>query len=79
MNSGLIAACAAIAGSFVGALGSVVGTFITQRHQDRRDSRARHRSIARYQLPSTIPLSADLAFMWLFSRFFSFLSCELGA
>jgi hypothetical protein len=37
MNSGLIAACAAIAGSFVGALGSVVGTWITQRHQDRRD------------------------------------------
>jgi hypothetical protein len=37
MNSGLIAASAAIAGSFVGALGSVVGTWITQRHQDRRD------------------------------------------
>jgi hypothetical protein len=37
MNSGLIAACAAILGSFVGALGSVVGTCITQRHQDRRD------------------------------------------
>ena len=37
MNPGLIAACAAIAGSFVGALGSVVGTWITQRHQDRRD------------------------------------------
>lgn len=37
MNSGLIAACAAILGSFVGALGSVVGTWITQRHQDRRD------------------------------------------
>jgi hypothetical protein len=37
MNSGLIAACAAIAGSFVGALGSVVGTWITQKHQDRRD------------------------------------------
>lgn len=37
MNSGLIAACAAISGSFVGALGSVVGTWITQRHQDRRD------------------------------------------
>jgi len=41
MNSGLIAACAAIAGSFVGALGSVVGTFITRRHQDRRDVRAK--------------------------------------
>jgi hypothetical protein len=37
MNPGLIAACAAIAGSFVGALGSVVGTWITQKHQDRRD------------------------------------------
>jgi hypothetical protein len=37
MNSGMIAALAAIAGSFVGALGSVVGTWITQRHQDRRD------------------------------------------
>ena len=37
MNPGLIAACAAILGSFVGALGSVVGTWITQRHQDRRD------------------------------------------
>src|SRR5258708_16785303 len=37
MNSGLIAACAAILGSLVGALGSVVGTWITQRHQDRRD------------------------------------------
>ena len=37
MNSGLLAACAAISGSFVGALGSVIGTWITQRHQDRRD------------------------------------------
>ena len=37
MNPGLIAACAAITGSFVGALGSVAGTWITQRHQDRRD------------------------------------------
>ena len=37
MNSGLIAALAAISGSFVGAMGSVIGTWITQRHQDRRD------------------------------------------
>jgi hypothetical protein len=37
MNSGMIAACAAILGSMVGALGSVVGTWITQRHQDLRD------------------------------------------
>src|SRR5208337_4638719 len=37
MNSGLIAAVAAITGSIVGALGSVVGTWIIQRHQDRRD------------------------------------------
>jgi hypothetical protein len=37
MNSGLVAGLAAILGSFVGAMGSVVGTWITQRHQDRRD------------------------------------------
>ena len=37
MNSEMIAALAAIAGSFVGAFGSVVGTLIAQRHQDRRD------------------------------------------
>jgi len=37
MNSGSIAAFAAIFGSIVGALGSAVGTWITQRHQDRRD------------------------------------------
>jgi len=37
MNSGMIAASAAIFGSLVGALGSVVGTWITQRHQDMRD------------------------------------------
>jgi hypothetical protein len=37
MNSGLIAASAAVFGSLVGALGSVVGTWITQRHQDVRD------------------------------------------
>ena len=37
MNAGIIAAAAAIFGSLVGALGSVVGTWITQRHQDIRD------------------------------------------
>src|SRR5580692_321897 len=37
MNSGMLAACAALSGSIVGALGSVVGTWIIQRHQDRRD------------------------------------------
>ncbi len=37
MNSGMIAAFAALSGSIVGALGSVVGTWITQRHQDLRD------------------------------------------
>lgn len=37
MNSGMIAACAAISGSIVGAMGSVVGAWITQRHQDLRD------------------------------------------
>ncbi len=37
MNSGMLAACAAISGSIVGTLGSVVGTWIIQRHQDRRD------------------------------------------
>jgi hypothetical protein len=37
MNSGLIAGLAAISGSIVGALGSVVGTWITTRHQDLRD------------------------------------------
>src|SRR5258708_32769735 len=37
MNSGMIAASAAIFGSLAGALGSVVGTWITQRHQDIRD------------------------------------------
>ncbi len=41
MNSGMIAASAAIAGSFVGAFGSVVGTWIAQRHQDRRDLMAK--------------------------------------
>jgi len=37
MNSGTIAAFAAVFGSIVGALASAVGTWITQRHQDRRD------------------------------------------
>jgi hypothetical protein len=37
MNSVMITALAAIAGSLVGALGSAVGTWITARHQDRRD------------------------------------------
>jgi hypothetical protein len=37
MNTGMITALAAIAGSLVGALGSAVGTWITARHQDRRD------------------------------------------
>lgn len=36
MNS-VIVPLAAIAGSLVGALGSAVGTWITARHQDRRD------------------------------------------
>ena len=37
MNSVLITASAAIADSLVGALGSTVGTWITARHQDRRN------------------------------------------
>ena len=37
MNSGMTTALAAIAGSLVGAFGSAVGTWITARHQDRRD------------------------------------------
>ena len=37
MNSVMITALAAIAGSLVGAFGSAVGTWITARHQDRRD------------------------------------------
>jgi hypothetical protein len=41
MSSGIIAAAAAIFGSIVGALGSVVGTWIVQRHQDRRDLMAK--------------------------------------
>lgn len=41
MNSGMITAIADLAGSLVGALGSVVGTWIAQRRQDRRDLLAR--------------------------------------
>jgi hypothetical protein len=37
INSVIITALAAIAGSLVGALGSAIGTWITARHQDRRD------------------------------------------
>jgi hypothetical protein len=37
MNSGLIAGLAAVSGSIVGAFGSVVGSWITTRHQDLRD------------------------------------------
>ena len=37
MNSGMITGLAAIAGSLVGALSSAAGTWITQKHQDRRD------------------------------------------
>ena len=36
-NSVVITALAAIAGSLVGALGSAIGTWITARHQDRRN------------------------------------------
>lgn len=37
VNSVIVPAAAAIAGSLVGATGSVVGTWISVRHQDRRD------------------------------------------
>src|ERR1700674_4997935 len=37
MNSGLIAAVAAISGSIVGSLSSIIGAWITQRHHDVRD------------------------------------------
>jgi hypothetical protein len=37
VNSVIVPAAAAIAGSLVGAAGSVVGTWISVRHQDRRD------------------------------------------
>src|ERR1700756_3664580 len=41
MNPGSITALAAIFGSLVGALGSSISTWITQRHEDRRDLLAR--------------------------------------
>src|ERR1700674_4183082 len=41
MSPGSITALAAIFGSLVGALGSSFSTWITQRHQDRRDLLAR--------------------------------------
>jgi hypothetical protein len=41
MNPGSITALAAIFGSLVGAFGSSISTWITQRHQDRRDLIAR--------------------------------------
>jgi hypothetical protein len=37
MNSVMITALAAVGGSLVGALGSATGTWITARHQDRRE------------------------------------------
>jgi hypothetical protein len=37
MNSVMITGLAAISGSLVGALGSAIGTWITQKHQGRRD------------------------------------------
>lgn len=37
MNSGLVTALAALAGSLVGVLGSAIRTWITQKHQGRRD------------------------------------------
>src|SRR5215468_1744347 len=37
MNSVMITALAAISGSLVGAFGSAIGTWITARHQDRRN------------------------------------------
>jgi hypothetical protein len=41
MNSGISTPLAAIGGSLVGALSSAFGTWITARHQDRRDILAR--------------------------------------
>ena len=37
MDSGIVTALAAIFGSAVGGLGSLLGAWITQKHQDRRD------------------------------------------
>jgi len=37
MNASTITALAAISGSMVGALGSLAASWVTQRHQDRRD------------------------------------------
>ena len=37
MNLGMVPALAAIGGSFVGAMGSATATWITARHQDRRN------------------------------------------
>ena len=37
MNAGMVTGLAALSGSLVGALGSAAGTWITQKHQDRRD------------------------------------------
>ena len=37
LDSVAVTAAAAIAGSLVGAAGSIVGTWISARHQDRRD------------------------------------------
>jgi hypothetical protein len=47
MSPGSITALAAIFGSLVGALGSSVSTWITQRHQDRRSLLAKKIFIAR--------------------------------
>ena len=41
INPGMVAAFAAVSGSIVGSFGSVVGTWITQRHQGRRERRAK--------------------------------------
>jgi hypothetical protein len=41
LNPGVVTAFAAISGSMVGSFGSVVGTWISQRHQDLRDRRTR--------------------------------------
>lgn len=41
MNPGVVTAFAAISGSMLGSFGSVVGTWISQRHQDLRDRRTR--------------------------------------